>query len=479
MKEEVVKSQNKVIKAGAGYVIGNYLLKGITFLSAPIFTRLLTTEEFGYFGTYTSYESIFYIIVGLALHSSINNAKYKYKENFEKYVSSIVLLTGISTCIWLILANVFFNIYGPFLDITRPIVNILVLHCFGTAMFQFFNTYVSLNYSVKSFMTLTSVNALSNMILSIVLLLTLFADSRYMGRIIGTVLPIFLLAVYIVVYFFRKSRPTVNREYWKFAITYSLPIIPHGISQVILSSFDRIMIKNMVGAAEAGLYSFAYTIYTLVKVVTSSLDNVWKPWIYEKMDAKDYSSIRKQATKYAFGIALFTSMVVMAAPEMIKILGAREYWESTACVIPVVIGGYFSFIYTLPVMIEYFYSKTKYIAVGSVLAAALNIVLNYLFIPRFGYIAAAYTTMITYFLYFVFHYVLAAKIHGRSLFSAPQLFAICAGIVVIGFVALALEKYFIIRLVLGIGLGIYSLFWADRNFGLVQVVKKKFGRNRA
>ena len=473
MKEQASQSQNKVVKAGAGYVIGNYLLKGITFLSAPIFTRLLTTEEFGNFGTYTSYESIFYIIVGLALHSSINNAKYKYKEKFEEYVSSIVLLTGISTFLWMILANVFYDSYGQALDLSRLLVNILVLHCFGTAMFQFFNTYVSLNYSVKSFMKLTSINALTNMALSIILILTVFSESRFLGRVIGTALPIFLIAVYIVIYFCRKSKPVINLQYWKFAWRYSLPIIPHGISQVILSSFDRIMIKNMIGAAEAGLYNFAYTIYSLIKVVSTSLDNVWKPWIYEKMDAKDYKAIHKQGTSYAFGMALFTSLIVMVAPEIIKILGAREYWDSTNCVVPVVIGGYFAFIYTLPVMIEYFYGKTKFIAVGSVLAAAINVILNAFFIPRYGYIAAAYTTMLTYFLYFLFHFLMAAKIHGSSLFSAWQLFGICAGTVVVGFIALALEHHILIRWIIEVCLGLYSLYWCEKTFGLSDIIKKK------
>ena len=82
-------NKRKVAAAGAGYVIGNYLLKGITFLSAPIFTRLLSTSDYGDVGAYTSYESIIYIILGLALHSSINNAKYKYREKLDEYVSSL------------------------------------------------------------------------------------------------------------------------------------------------------------------------------------------------------------------------------------------------------------------------------------------------------------------------------------------------------------------------------------------------------
>lgn len=473
MKKTTSQSGNKVVKAGAGYVIGNYLLKGITFLSAPIFTRLMTTEEFGNFGTYISYESIFYIILGLALHSSINNAKYKYQERFEEYVSSMVLLTAVCAFVWLILANVFYDCYGGLLDLTRLIVNILVFHCFATAMLQFFNTYVSLNYSVKSFLKLTSVNAISNLVLSVILLLTVFSKDCYLGRIVGTAVPLFLIALYIVGYFFRKSRPTLNREYWRYGICYSLPIIPHGISQVVLSSFDQIMIKKISGAAEAGIYNFAFTINALIKVVANSLDNVWKPWLYERMNAKDYGTIRKQAGKYSYGMALFTVLVMMVSPELIKILGAREYWGSTACVIPLVLGGYFSFLYTLPVLVEYFYEKTRYIAVGTTLAAALNILLNYLFIRSYGYIAAAYTTMITYFLYFTFHYVLAARIHGKSLFSGPQLFGICGGITVMGFVALMLEKYLPVRFGLELVIGIYSLYWADRNFSLFSLVRKK------
>ena len=91
MNTEKAKGPGKVAKAGAGYVIGNYLLKGITFLSAPIFTRLLTTADFGLYSTYTAYWSIFYIILGLALHSSIATAKYKYSGKLESFISSIIL----------------------------------------------------------------------------------------------------------------------------------------------------------------------------------------------------------------------------------------------------------------------------------------------------------------------------------------------------------------------------------------------------
>lgn len=469
-------ANNKIAKAGAGYILGNYLLKGITFLSAPIFTRLLTTDEFGTLGAYLSYESMLYIIIGLALHSCIANAKYDYAEKYDDFVSSVITLVIGNTFVWILVANIFYGIIGDVIHMSRPIANILILHCFGTAMLQFFNSYVGLNYSVKEFLKLTYVNALGNMGLSILLILTVFNNSRLNGRILGIALPIIFIAIYIVIYFFKKSAPKINFAYWKYAIKFSAPIIPHGISQVILSSFDRIMIRDIIGPSEAGLYSFSYTIFSLVAVVSTSLDKVWKPWFYEKMNEKDYKSIGKVGTQYAWGLALFTVLVSLLSPEIVKILGSRDYWDTTWCVIPVILGGFFSFLYTMPVLVEYFYSKTRYIAIGSVAAAVINIALNYYFIPRNGYIAAAYTTLATYIIYFLFHFILAARIHGSSIFDVKSFVIISLVTVILGFGALGIQHYIVLRWLISLAVICYSAVWADKNFGIVKIVKKKLGK---
>lgn len=478
MGNEQKSAVGKATKAGAGYVIGNFLLKGITFLSAPIFTRLLTTSDFGLFSTYSSYVSIFYIVLGLALHTSINNAKYKYKDDLDKFVSSIILMILLSVCIWGILGNTFFNVYEDWFGFDRLILNCLIFHCLGDALIQIYNVYVSLTYSVRSFLKISAFNAISNLLFSIILILTVFSGERYVGRIIGAFIPMGLIGIYIIVYFFRKARPKYNKGFWKFALLYSLPIIPHGIAQVVLSTFDRIMIKNMVDAGAAGIYSFAYTINSLFLVASTSLDKVWRPWGYEKMEAKDYTSIKRQATKYAFGMALFAVMIMMVAPELIKILGDRDYWDSTSCVIPVLLGGYFTFLYNLPSLVEYVHGKTGYIAVGSVCAATLNIILNYIYIPKYGYIAAAYTTLVTYMLYFVFHYIISVKVQGSVLFDTKKLFLISLATCGIGAGALFLEDYWYIRWILEIAVGIAAFIWADRNFNLVALIKKKLHKKQ-
>ena len=71
---------NKVIKAGFGYTIANYLIKGLAFFTLPIFTRLLTTADFGIYNTFLAYENILTVILGVSFYSSFNAARFKFSK---------------------------------------------------------------------------------------------------------------------------------------------------------------------------------------------------------------------------------------------------------------------------------------------------------------------------------------------------------------------------------------------------------------
>lgn len=107
---------------------------------------------------------------------------------------------------------------------------------------------------------------------------------------------------------------------------------------------------------------------------------------------------------------------ISLAPDVIHIAGTKEYYDGISMVIPLSFAIYFIFLYSLPVHIEYFYKKTKFIATGTSLAAGINIALNYFFIRSYGYTASAWTTLASYFLLFVFHWFIAKKIDGNPMF---------------------------------------------------------------
>lgn len=463
--------KNKVLKAGIGYTFGNYLLKGLSFLTLPIFARLLTTEDYGIYNIYLSYESIIYIILGLTFHASFRNAKYKYKDKFNEYVSNCVLVTLISLGIWLLMSNIFYSLYKDIINLNRIAINLLLFHSFGTTILTDYNTYVGIDYQYQSFLKISAINALSNIILSIIFILTIFDSERYLGRIMGTAIPIILISIIISILFFKKAKPTIKKEYTKYAFKYSLPIIPHGLSQIVLSQFDRIMINTMVGASQAGIYSFAYNIFSIVSVTGASIDQVWQPWFYEKMAEKNLRAIYHRANELIIGMGILISCIILVSPEIIHVLGTEAYDEAKYVVIPILIGGYFTFLYNIPASVEYYYAKTKFIAVGTMLAALLNILLNSLVIPIYGYVAAAYTTLVTYFLYFLFHSILAFYIEKKMVFSILKTFFISFSMILTAIITFVFMEKFVYRWgIVGLFI-ITSIFWIENKYHILN--KKK------
>lgn len=472
---------SKVLKAGLGYTIGNYLLKGLSFISIPIYTRLLSTSNYGAFNNFLTYESIFFIILGCAIHSSYNSAHYKYEINatnlakgkdYYTYASTTTIFILISAVIWLFLTNIFYKTLINWLEIDRFSLNLLVIYSAAAALITCFNYDVSINYEYKKFLAVSGFNAISTILISILLLLTLFDHKRYMGMIIGASVPSILASIYVVFYFFKRAKPKNFFYFLKWGLRYSLPIVPNGLSQVVLNQFDRIMITKLVSLAATGIYSFAYNIYSILAVTFNSLDSVWTPWFYKQMKNKNYKAIKKYSSLYICLMFIFTAGVILISPELIMILGQRNYWLAKYTVIPVVAGGYFAFLYTIPVVVEYYYSKTGWIALGTSIAAVVNIVLNWLFIPRFGYIAAAYSTLVTYILYFLFHFFIARKIHGSALFSTKVILACSIGVLFISLLSRLFVEIIIIRWLIAISLATIFIVYEEKKYGFI---KKKLG----
>lgn len=470
-----MSNSKNAVKAGAGYTIGNIFLKALNFLTLPIFSVILSKSDYGIYNTFAAYESIMFILIGLAIHSSYKNAKYRYDEtHYYQYVSNTMLFLMGSGVLWILLGNLLFPFVGGWLELDRLSLNLLIIYSFSTAVVTCFNADVALEYKFQEYLKISVLNALSNILLSVLFILTFFSGQRYTGKIVGTTIPVFIIAIYIIIRFLKRAKPgRGDSNYLKWGLGYSLPIVPHGLSQVVLSQFDRIMIKKMIGDAEAGIYGFAYNIYMIINVVANSLDNVWCPWFYEHINSGKKKEIKETASMYMTLMLVFSVLVIILSPEMILILGAGKYEEAVYCAIPVIASGYLAFLYTLPAAVEYYHEKTNYIAMGTAGAAVVNIVLNAIFIQKFGYVAAAYTTLATYLLYFAVHYYLAYRIQKEILFTNKTVIACVTGILLSVLAANVLVQQILLRWLIALVIGIVTIIWADKKLNLIEKIKAR------
>lgn len=461
---------NKVLKAGVGYTIANYLIKGLAFFTLPIFTRLLSTADFGIYNTFLAYENILTVILGVSFYSSFNAARFKFSK-IERYISGCITFSAIVSLVILLFMQIAYPIYSRYLGLDRWLLVLLIVYSFSTAIITYYNSYVGLDYQYKKFILISAIGAIGNIVMSLLFVLTVFSNSRGVGRIVGMSIPTIFLSIYILIFFLSKNKPNLDKSYIKYALLYCIPIIPHSLSQIILNQFDRIMITSIVGESESGIYSFAYTMFSILLITITSIDKVWGPWFFDNLRENNYSKIKKKSTQYGLLMAVISSLLMLIAPEIIKFLGPKEYWDAIYCVIPIVIGGYFSFLYYIPCQVEYYYAKTKYIAVGSVVAAIINVILNFVFIQKYGYIAAAYTTLASYLLYFFFHYLISVHIAKKCLFETKKLVMMSCGVILFGVAAFELISFPIIRWILSFVIVIMYGIIVSREFGKTNKIK--------
>ncbi len=445
-----VKEDNagKAAKSGIWYVISNVMIRAVGIITAPIYTRLLTTAETGYANNFNNYVSIFYVIMGLCLIYSVGRAKldfagtrdsdgsvkgtavFKGATEFDSYMSAIQGLSSIFGAVELVLVTLVMP-DGGMLGFNRTVVIILFAYLILFPSIDYMQYKLRFEYRYKENIAISVFITVATVALSISLII-LMPDDKGFAKILGTVIPSAFIALICYIALLAKGRCVVNIKYWKYALMIGLPMIPHGLAMILLARIDVSMIQGMCDYSAVGLYTSGYTIGSLLMFVTNAVGNAWVPLFNERLDRGDIEAIRRDNKILMEAGCFMTICFVAVAPEFVKLLYAKPYWESMWVVAPVALGTLCQYFYTNYVNTEIFYKKTFLIAVNSCVAAAVNIGLNYFFILKFGYIAAAYTTLAGYFILMILHcfttvHILKKKVFNDRLYFLMLLMTIAAG----------------------------------------------------
>lgn len=445
----------KVVKSGIVYTICNFFTKSIFFLTVPLFTRLMTKSEFGLFNDFLSIQEIMVIIVSLNMEASLISAKYKFNEKYDEYVFSVIFM-GLLSCLIFFIAFIFAgHQIEELIGVDKNYLLFMFLYFPAWVCINIFLTREQLEYNYKSTVFVSLGLALVSTIISIVLLNIM--NNHVMARIIGLTIPNLILGIILFFVLANKGK-RINYKYWRYALTICLPYIPHLLSMKILLFSDRIMITKMCGPDNTALYSLAYICSSIITVFLTSLNNAFLPWLGEQINSKNVEIIKKVSRYYIIAFTYFIIIILLIAPEILWVMGGNAYCESVYIAIPIIIGCYFQFFYSLLASIEQFLGKTYWMAFASVIAAIVNVGLNFIFIPRFGYIAAGYTTMIGYMLLMYFHMFFVDRMNMLNIYDYKIIivFSLLASLSV--FLWTILYNYSLLRFILLITFSI-CIFW--------------------
>lgn len=463
-------------KAGLWYTLGNILLKGCVFFTLPIFTRILSTKDFGIYNSYIAYENLIQAFLGLGLYGTLKNAKIDFKYRFNEYVSSIFFMSILFFLAVLCGANMFYPLYANVIGFSRLTTNCLLFQSFGGYFIHFYGTKLNAEFKYKPYLAISVINTLGSIILSILLIIFVFPNERYLGRVFGSAFPPIVIVLLIGFIVIIKGKKLYDKELWRYALLIGIPLVPHVISQSILSQFDRIMINNMIGSSEAGIYSSIYTICTIMYVICLSIDNAWTPWLFFEINDNNKGYVYTASKKYVELFAILCAGFICVMPEISKVFLTGEYWEGMQLLVPLTAANYCIFLYLMPVSIEYFNKKTAFISLGTFFAAVLNIILNYISLTFLGYGSAAYTTWFSYFALFIFHYCISRKYNISEIIDIKHVFVVTSLFFIFAIVVISTAHSAGLNMIIRVSGLILILSYAIKNknylLGVVRRIKE-------
>ena len=472
------KSLNPAAKTSIAYTVCNILQKSISFLTLPIFTRLLTTDQYGQFAVYTTWSAIFTILITLNLSfGTFDRAMIKFEGKRDQYTSSIHLIV-------LILSLVFVGIYLPLsghinklLTLSTPMVLLMVGEIIGVFAFHTWCSRQKFDYNWKGIVIITLSMAVAAPLLALLFVFNM-TDRGY-ARILGYAIINIAVGLFFLVYNMVKGKVIFSKEFWKYALTFNIPLLPYYFSQIIFNQSDRIMIEKLVGLSEAGIYSVAYSFALVLSFVLTAINSGYVPWLYRGIKAKNFLANRSVSLGIAGLVGLMVAGLVWIAPEAMIVMAPEAYGEAVYVIPPVALSLVLLLYAQFAINIQFFYEEKWLLLLASVGAAGLNIGLNFWLIPIYGYLAAGYTTLASYVVFALFNFLFIIKKIRKGgdlyrIYNIWGLLIILLGSAALSFGGMFLYPYRWVRLGIVIGLAVVAIILIIVFWKKIKAFIKKF-----
>ena len=443
-------SGSKEVKASSAYIICSVFQKCLSLITLPLFARILTKEEYGISTVYASSLAVVTIFTTLNLpYGSFSPAMMKFDKDRDGYISAVnticILFTGLYFAIYFPLKG----FWNGLVDLPTELMVLMGFEMLFNTAVQFWMGKARFEYKYKSFVAVTFLTSVLGTICSIISVLLL--PNKGVVKVIANGVVVSAIGLVIMIQSLIKGKQCFNKEYWKYALTFNIPLIPYYLSQIIFNQSDRLMINKLTGKSDAAMYGVAYTLAFVLTFVLNAINNSFVPWMYRKIKENKLQENKKISIIIAGIMAVLLLGVIALAPEIILIMAGEQYTPAIWVVPPVAMSLLLLFYSQLFINVE-FYFEEKYKLVGaSILAAVVNIGLNYYGIKSFGFVAAGYTTLISYILFAGCNYIAMKKMCKENgmddnLYDYKMLVGLFVAFVVIGILFTILYPFRWVRL---------------------------------
>ncbi|NNE28126.1 MAG: oligosaccharide flippase family protein [Saprospiraceae bacterium] len=430
------------------YFSAQIAIQALGIISLPVYTYFMDEKDYGIANVYLSFVLVLTPLLGANLFGAVSRYYYEERGDFREFMGTTVIGTLVIYMVTCIAVYWFKDPIAAYVNLPARVIPWLLGFCLMSAIFSVFQQILVPQRRSKLF-ALTQAGMHYFKFALAFLGLYLITEEIYMGKIIGEFVAMIFVSLFLIYKVYPFVKLTFNFDHLKYILNYSLPLIPFLLSGFILHSFDQWFINARLGNAEAGLYSFAYKIGFLLPGFTSALLAGSNPDYFSLMNRDNISAVNHQVISLVKLLIIASGFLMFFGVDLGTLLSAKEVFVEALPLVPIIVGGYFFFgITQLFFRGIYFLKRNFFLTAIVLLAGAMNIILNYIYIPQFGYEAAAYTTAVSYFFMMVLAWIVTSMVLKLPPFPMGRISVLVFWLIV----ALAINFLFIPQQSLNLGI---------------------------
>lgn len=461
------------------YTLGEGSLQLLSALLIPILTAFLLPAELGLWSLASALLTGFMHFCNPGLHGAITRFYFDHehdaarRQRFQGTIATFLLIWSLGLCVIAtatgpaVFAALFDEI--PFWPYGVLVIWMAFLSVLGVVPKA---TWVAAERSTA----FVGVNLLGSAVFLFGSLgLVALTGMGVLGLFLGRTASLLVLAVPFVVYGLRHTKPAWNGSDLRAALAFSLPLVPHLLAHWALSMADRFMIEHHYAAREAegiaaefdsvdadlglaavGIYTAAYAFMDAINLVAAAMNRAWVPQFtraHGRPEEREF--VGRSITYFILAIASMSAAMAVLAPTVVRLLDPK-YAFAAEIVQILPLAGLFQGLYYVYVAVLFFYKENRLVPVITIVSAILNIVLNLLWLPKFGLIGAVWATVVAYAL-LIAGFRWAARRHPMPLFERGPLTKLAVVLVIVAGAGIAVDGQLPLALEIVVKLGLLGL----------------------
>jgi len=428
----------KLIKHSGIYALGVSSQALLGFLLVPVYTRVLSQADFGRLEILQTFLKVLLFLIPLGFTSALLKCYHRDAKNQtqkRELVSTAFIFILLLAVLEILFLSFFAGSLSCFLiKINFPIIIYLLL---GSAFFAVLTelTLSFLRAREKSKRYILFFILRFILILGATLYLVLGLDLGLSGVILGGLIGQAIVCTFALSYLLKYVKIVYSKRALTRLLAFGLPILPASIAMWVMDLSDRYFLRFFGNFSEVALYSLGYRIGFILEVLlVIPFQLAWPAFSFRIAKRQDHRKIYVRTLTYFFLIATFGVLVLsFFGPEIIKILAPSNYASAFRVVPAVALAYVFYGLHFVLAPGIHLREKTKYYPFLIIFPAILNIILNFYFVPRYGMIGAAVTTVFSFVLvliltYFVSQHFYPLKQEWRRLIRILTMAAIVFGL---------------------------------------------------